>query len=329
MAEVFDVLFLLALPGSGKSEVRNYLTHKDPVAFHMGPTAQLDDYPYVHLQLVADQILTELGMPQVYHWADPDHGGNGPFIDPRELAGLCELLNEDYFELVSGKADRPKHAAKRLLDRFDAASVRAGARPKFRTLPPGIREALEERLEPEARKFFDEKADAVPASMDGKTIVIEFARGGPAGSSFPLQGGYGYQASLAHISPEILRRAAILYIWVTPEESQRKNNARAKKGEQGSILFHRTPQVVMEREYGICDMHYLLETSDVADTIRVESHGYQFQVPTAVFDNRTDLTSFLRAPVEEWSDEDIARIHGSISEAAGRLWTSYANSREG
>ncbi|PKN57458.1 MAG: hypothetical protein CVU56_10685 [Deltaproteobacteria bacterium HGW-Deltaproteobacteria-14] len=327
MPEVFDVLFLLALPGSGKSEVRNYLTHKDPVHFHMGPTAQLDDYPYVHLQLIVDQILGELGMPQAYHWADPDHGGNGPFIDARELGGLCELLNEDYFELVSGHAEHPVNAAARLLDRFDAASIRAGARPKFRTLPPGIRAALEARLEPEARKLFDDKAANVPDSLDGKTVVIEFARGGPAGSAFPLRGGYGYEASLSHISPEILRRAAILYIWVTPEESQRKNNARAKKGEQGSILFHRTPQVVMEREYGICDMHYLLETSDVPGTIRVESHGYVFHVPTEPFDNRTDLTSFLREPVEAWSESDIGRIHGSLSEAAGRLWQSYAKSR--
>jgi len=329
MPEVFDVLFLLALPGSGKSEVRNYLTHKDPVHFHMGPTVQLDDYPYVHLQLLADQYLGELGMPQVFHWADPDHGGNGPFIDPRELAALCELLNEDYFELVSGQPERPKSAAARLLERFDAASLRAGGRAKFRTLPPVIYDQLVARLEPEARKFYDEKAAAVPESMNGKTLVIEFARGGSAGASFPLKDGYGYQASLAHIHPEILRRAAILYIWVTPEESQRKNRARAKPGEQGSILFHQTPQIVMEREYGTCDMHYLLETAEVPGTIRVDSHGYVFHVPTERFDNRTDLTSFLRAPVEEWAQADIDKIHGSLSEASGRLWDSYVRHKAG
>jgi len=54
MAEVFDTLLLLALPASGKSEVRTYLTARDPARFHMGPTVQLDDYPYVHLQIRAD-----------------------------------------------------------------------------------------------------------------------------------------------------------------------------------------------------------------------------------------------------------------------------------
>ena len=53
MAEILDVLLLLALPASGKSEVRRYLASLTPEQcrrdFHMGPTVQLDDYPYVHM----------------------------------------------------------------------------------------------------------------------------------------------------------------------------------------------------------------------------------------------------------------------------------------
>lgn len=67
-----------------------------------------------------------------------------------------------------------------------------------------------------------EKQDAYPDSFDGKTIIIECARGGPDGASMPLTGSDGYQYSLPMFCPEILENAAILYIWVTPEESRRK-----------------------------------------------------------------------------------------------------------
>ena len=47
MSKTFDAVLLLALPASGKSEVRRYLAHVPPAAcrddFHMGPTVQLDD----------------------------------------------------------------------------------------------------------------------------------------------------------------------------------------------------------------------------------------------------------------------------------------------
>ena len=85
-----------------------------------------------------------------------------------------------------------------------------------------------------------EKQDAYPDSFDGKTIIIECARGGPDGASMPLTGSDGYQYSLPMFCPEILENAAILYIWVTPEESRRKNADRADPNDPGSNL-HRWP----------------------------------------------------------------------------------------
>ena len=53
MTTLIDTLLLFSLPASGKSEVRRYLAHLTPQQcrddFGLGPTAQLDDYPYVHL----------------------------------------------------------------------------------------------------------------------------------------------------------------------------------------------------------------------------------------------------------------------------------------
>lgn len=69
-----------------------------------------------------------------------------------------------------------------------------------------------------------------PFYADG-TLLIEFARGVDD----------GFRESLERFRPDILRRAAILYIDVSFEESFRRNNARYRKGLEESILFHKVP----------------------------------------------------------------------------------------
>lgn len=71
------------------------------------------------------------------------------------------------------------------------------------------------------------------------TLFIEFARGG----------GEAYQRSLNQLSPEILRRSAILFILVSYEESCRRNDARYKEKLQHSILAHKVPDETMEHFY--------------------------------------------------------------------------------
>jgi len=158
-------------------------------------------------------------------------------------------------------------------------------------------------------------------------VVVEFARGGPPGESMPFPPGFGYAGSLPHLAAEILERAAILYIWVTPEESRRKNRERARPDGQGSILFHGTPETVMEAEYSRCDLRFLVEKSDVPGTVRIEAHGRVFHVPTAVFDNRKDLTTFLRKDEADWTEQEVQAIHGSLKGACDRLWETCARSR--
>ncbi len=327
MADNFHTLFLLALPGSGKSEVRNYLTHKDPAQFHMGPTVQIDDYPYVHLQLVVDEALKAIGEPLAFHGVDPGGQRNGPFFSAYELGGLMHLLNEDYLEILSGKAHMPENPARHLLDRFDAASVMAGAPAKFVDRSPEVMAKVEAAIADEVRVFYEEKAANVPADLNGKTIVIEFARGGPATEAFPLKEGYGYLGTLSEAAPEMLEHAAILYIWVTPEESRRKNVERVVPGEEASILFHGTPESVMDQEYGMCDMAWLMESSDESGTIRIESQGSAFHIPVERFDNRMDLTTFLRSDAAEWTDADIDAIHAPIKDACVKLWATYAKNK--
>ena len=328
MTDIFDTLLLLALPASGKSEVRRFLELTNPEELHMGPTVQLDDYPYVHLQLVVDEILEALGQPRAYH-ETCEGARNGPFMDGRELGALGILLAEDYDEIRRGTAERPERAAERLLQRFDQASVAAGARAKLESLSPEVRAQLCERLEPQARELFDDKAARCPSSLAGKTVVIEFARGAPEGSTMPPPDGYGYIGTLRHMSAGLLERAAILYVWVTPEESRRKNRARARPGADDSILFHGVPEVVMRREYGSCDMAHLIATADKPGTITVEAHGRTFHVPTARFDNRQDLTSFLHADQSDWQPEQLAAISQGMRAACEQLWETYRAHRGG
>jgi hypothetical protein len=322
MAEIFDTLLLLALPASGKSEVRKYLESKNPEQFHMGQTVQLDDYPYVHLQIRIDEELHKMGLPPLYHTHD-----SGPFIEGWNWGSLIQLLNEDYHEVRLGKAENPEFAARRLFERLDQASVRAGGIAKIGQLPSDIQDKLAEVMEAEARKLFDEKAAQIPADLKGKTIVIEFARGGPEGASMPLRGGYGYIGSLSQLSAEILERAVILYIWVAPEESRRKNRARARPGAQDSILFHGTPEEVMFKEYGCDDMEYLMSQARANGTIPIDIHGKTFDIPIARFDNRVDKTSFLREEPEHWKQSDIDALHQGIKVACDQLWQRYSQMR--
>lgn len=70
-----------------------------------------------------------------------------------------------------------------------------------------------------------------PEFYNNKTLLIEFARGK----------GDGFRESLEKFDSGILKDSAILYINVSFEESYRRNDARYKKGLEGSILSHKVP----------------------------------------------------------------------------------------
>ncbi len=323
MNDIFDTLLLLALPASGKSEVRNFLTQRTPDQFHMGPTIQIDDYPYVHFQLLVDEALIELGQKRIYHVEDDAGGRNGPFIDSYDWPTLIVLLNEDYHEILEGKAENPKHAARRIFERLDNANVKVGGKAKIAALGDNIVTKLAEKLEKDARQLFDEKIENVQKSRDGHTIVIEFARGGPENIE-NLPEHYGYAGSLPWLSPELLKRAAILYVWVTPEESRRKNRDRARPREDHSILFHGTPESVMRQDYGRDDMMQLLEKSPKEGYLHIKAkNGEAFDLPIGVFDNRKDLTTFARQDVEDWKEEEITALDNGIRDTAIKLWEHY------
>jgi len=314
MAPVIDVLLLLALPASGKSEVRRYLAHLDAdtvrADMHLGPTVQLDDYPYVHLMRRISQELKILGQDPVFFESD-----ESAWSDPYDWLTLIHLVNEDFARLTTGCPADPTPGA--LLDRFERARILAGTTPPFSTLSSATRSALEVALADEAAEL---AADLPTERPTDATVVIEFARGGPDGADMPLPHPLGYQASLAALSPAVLDRASVLYVWVEPKESRRRNRDRAQPGPEGdaSILHHGVPESVMYGDYGTDDILWLESQARRPATIPVGD----IDLPFARFDNRTDLTSFLRADSPDWDEHDVQRVHRGLSDALKALGTA-------
>jgi hypothetical protein len=199
-----------------------------------------------------------------------------------------------------------------MLDRLDRARQAADRPPHMATLDAATRQALELALEAESADLLRDKRAEVPDSLDGKTIVIEFARGGADGSTMPLQAPFGYRYSLSQLSAEILDRASVLYVWVTPEESRRKNVARTDPDDPGSILHHGTPLEVMMNDYGCDDIDDLIQQSDRPGQIALIAHGRTYHLPIGRFDNRVDKTTFVRDDQDGWPPEQVQALHQAL-----------------
>ncbi|MFZ4577030.1 MAG: hypothetical protein ACOYOB_01440 [Myxococcota bacterium] len=330
MTTLLDTVLLFSLPASGKSEVRRYLEYLTPTQcreeFHIGPTLQLDDYPYVHFMHRIDDELKQRGQDYVFY-----HGSSRPFREPFDWLTLTEMLNEDYADLVAGRTAHPASAAQLLFDRLDAARVRAGVAPALGNVPYRIRCEIAAAMEAECAEELAAKNRNVSQDRAGKTLFMEAARGGPNGAAFPLTPPRGYLNQFHQLRPEILDRAVILYIWVSPEESRRKNIARGRPDGQGSILHHSAPWEVMLADYGCDDMEWLMSQSDKPNTVKVErilqveENGQKkyvlrkWYIPVARFDNRIDKTSFIRKDTAEWGKDEIQAIHGELARALGVL----------
>lgn len=122
---------------------------------------------------------------------------------------------------------------------------------------------------------------------DEYTSILEFARGSEHG---------GFKAAFRHLSDEILKKAGIVYIKVSYEESLRKNRRRFNPDRPDSILEHGLPDEKLEKMYKKNDW----ETLSAADPHFIEIKGYK--VPYVVFENepeKTDKPELLGSHLEE------------------------------
>ena len=178
--------------------------------------------PWALLRRIAEEVMAAGEAPVFFASNDE------PFLDAGDWGTLIHLLNQDYADLGNLPSDLAAGSASQwLFSRLDAARGLANMAPAISDLGAMTQKRLANALEQEAQAVFDEKNAAVPATLEGKTVIIEFARGGPEGSALPLSPPYGYRYALSLLSDEILDRASILYVWVDPEESRKRNVERA------------------------------------------------------------------------------------------------------
>lgn len=100
--DTFDVLFLIARPAAGKSEIIDYLKRmSDDVrraTYRVGPFHELDDFPMLWEWFEEDDILERMGLPRLHTDAD------GYFRFPELWHVLIERLGLAYGKLLR---DRP------------------------------------------------------------------------------------------------------------------------------------------------------------------------------------------------------------------------------
>ena len=100
----FDILFLVARPAAGKSEIIDYLKRTDEAErlrrFHIGAFAEIDDFPMLWSWFEEDAILERMGQPRLHTDAD------GYFLHEYLWHLLIERMAGEYAKL---RRDQPKH----------------------------------------------------------------------------------------------------------------------------------------------------------------------------------------------------------------------------
>ncbi|MGD2252628.1 MAG: hypothetical protein PVF70_06915 [Anaerolineales bacterium] len=128
---------------------------------------------------------------------------------------------------------------------------------------------------------------------EAHTAIMEFSRGSEHG---------GYRAAYEHLSATVLRQAAILYLRVSYQESQRKNRARFNPARPGSILEHGLPEAKLERLYRDDDWEEF--TAGDPEYVNVG----KWRLPYVVFENEDDVTTAGGPEMEERLEKAMARL---------------------
>ena len=333
--KVLPILIFSSLPASGKSETRRYLkslTKEENKKIRLGDTStQVDDYPYVDAMKKIDRACIKTLNTTVFFDCKTQN-----FFSGYDWGTLVFLINDDYNDILECNPKIPskyeKDPVNWLFNRLDVASVKTGhLTARLFELEKNVGKEKFEEFKKECfelcNTLLHDKYANIPTSLEGKTIVFEFARGGGKGMQFPLKEPYGYQYSMSLLDKKILSNAAILYIWVTPEQSKEKCHKREQEGKEGKSqtvstqlsLNHGLPDYVLDNEYGTDDFEYLLNQSPNKNYLPIFKDDVEYKVKAGRLDNRNDLTSDFRKPQNEWTKEQIDKLANALKEAFDKI----------
>ncbi|NOZ50399.1 MAG: hypothetical protein GXP37_10185 [Chloroflexi bacterium] len=130
----FDVLFLIARPAAGKSEIIDYLKRTDVTErqrrFHIGPFDELDDFPMIWTWFEEDAILARMGKQRLHT------DNKGYFLHEYLWHVLIERLELDYHKLL--RDDPTYHSTHTTIIEFARGSEHGGFRAAFQHFTPDI-----------------------------------------------------------------------------------------------------------------------------------------------------------------------------------------------
>ncbi len=162
-----------------------------------------------------------------------------------------------------------------------------------------------------------------PNLYDEHTVLIECARGGSVDEGYPLP--HGYFSTLGYLPDELLAKAVILYVKVSPEESKRKNAARYDPADPLGTMGHKVPDKVMESDYGCDDIAWMIRAGEAAGREgHIQSPGGLW-VPIGVLDNNEDMTTWVRdnSVVGEARAEASNKLYSALEQTLVPLFERY------
>lgn len=227
-------------------------------------------------------------------------------LNARPAAGKSEIVHALQAIPVAERMRRFHVGALHVLDDFpllwswfeeDRLLEREFGRPRLHTTPDeyflheDFWHLLIRRLGLAYEKFVRDQGEP-------HTVLLEFSRGSQHG---------GYRAAYRHLSPEVLRQAACLYVRVSFAESLRKNRRRFNPERPDSILEHGLSDEKLERLYREDDW----DDWTAGDPCYLPLAGTR--VPYVVFENEDDVTTCGGEPL-------LNRLETTLD----RLWAIHA-----
>jgi hypothetical protein len=162
----FDIILLTGRPGSGKSEVIDYLKLlplEDRLRrFHIGKFEEIDDFPMLWTWFEEDALLEEMGFPRLHT------DKNGYFLGHHLWNLLIRRIGFEYSKKCTENPDYQKECTTIL--EFSRGSEHGGYREAFAHLSPEIVEKMavlyievswEESLRKNRKRFNPQKPGSI------------------------------------------------------------------------------------------------------------------------------------------------------------------------